>query len=176
LVERVSAIDGKIALIFLLSTESFLRGEKEIMPPEHTTAGPLLRGLLAAHRTATQVTTYPELSCYASRLTTLCQDMDSPLVWPVGEAAERLVGAAVLASEGEVRVRGWTDDIRGERVVLLAVAAVSPLSLVEVARHARAMGAGEVHACGVEVAGLMALELSEVFDDRRVLDRQLLPA
>ncbi len=82
-----------------------------------------------------------------------------------------LAGAAVLASEGEMRVRGWTDDIRGERILLAPVAAVTPLGLVEAAEHAHAMGASEVHACGIEVAGLDAPELSAVFDSRDVLRR-----
>jgi hypothetical protein len=99
-------------------------------------------------------------------LAALCEDMGSPLVWPVGEAAERLAGAAVLASEGDTRVRGWTDDVRGERVLLATVAAVSPLGLIAAAEHARAMGAAEVHACGIEVAGLDAPELAGVFDSR----------
>jgi hypothetical protein len=115
-----------------------------------------LAALLAAHRTAEQITAYPELHSYASRLAVLCKDMDSPLVWPVGEAAERLAGAAVLESEGGIRVRGWTDDITEERVMLVTVAAVTPLALVQAADHARSMGAVEVHACGVVVAGLDA--------------------
>jgi len=102
--------------------------------------------------------------------------MGSPLVWPVGEAAERLTGAAVLASEGEVRARGWADDVGGERVLLATVAAVTPLSLVEAAHHARAMGAVEVHAWGVEVAGLEVSELEGVFDGCGFLGRELIAA
>lgn len=133
---------------------------------KHMTVGPLLANLVAVHRTAERVTSYPELSSYASSLVALCEDMGSPVVWPVGDAAERLAGAAVLVSEGEVRVRGWADDVRGERVLLATVAAVTPLGLVEAAKQARAMGASEVHAVGVEVAGLDAPELGAVFDGR----------
>jgi hypothetical protein len=136
---------------------------------EDTTAGPLLTNLISAHRTAERVTAYPELYSYASSLVALCEDMGSPVVWPVGDAAERLAGAAVLASEGEVRVRGWTDDVRGERVLLATVAAVTPLGLVEAAKQARAMGASEVHAFGIDVPGLDAPELSVVFDSHGVL-------
>jgi hypothetical protein len=132
-----------------------------------------LTNLISAHRTAERVTAYPDLHRYASSLVALCEDMDSPLVWPVGNAAERLAGAAVLASEGDVRVRGWADDVRREHVLLVTVAAVSPLGLVEAARQARAMGASEVHAVGIEVAGLDAPELSAVLDGRGPLATQL---
>jgi hypothetical protein len=134
------------------------------MLEEPTTVGPLLANLFSAHKAAERVTSYPELSSYASALAVLCEDMGSPVVWPVGDPAERLVGAAVLASEGEVRVRGWADDVRGERVLLAAVAAVTPLGLIEAAKQARAMGASEVHAVGIEVAGLDAPELRTVFE------------
>jgi phosphoribosylpyrophosphate synthetase len=140
---------------------------------EHTTAGPLLSNLLSAHRAAERATTYQELSSHAASLAMLCDEMGSPVVWPVGAAAERLAGASVLASEGDVRVRGWTDDIRGESVLLVSVAAVTPLSMVEAAKHARAMGAFEVHACGIEVAGLEMPELSTVFDSCAVLSREV---
>jgi hypothetical protein len=143
---------------------------------EHTTAGPLLSNLVSAHRAAERATAYPELSAYASSLAALCEDMGSPLVWPVDEAAQRLAGAAVLTSQGELRLRGWTDEIRGERVLLTCVAAVSPLGLIEAARHARTLGAIEVHACGIEVTGFDSPELHDVFDSRDVLTRQLIAA
>jgi hypothetical protein len=141
--------------------------------PTDVRAGPLLTNLVAAHKAAERAIAYPELPHYAASLADLCDDMGSPLVWPVGEAAERLAGAAVLVSEGETRVRGWTDDLRGERALLVAVAAVSPLGLIEAARHARALGAYEVHACSIDVAGLDAPELRAVFDSRDTLSPRL---
>lgn len=167
---------------FLLIVEQLARKEKEIKSSEHTSvtaaAGPLLTALIAAHRTAEQITAYPQLSSYASRLAALCEDMGSPLVWPVGEAAERLAGAAVLESEGEVRVRGWTDDITGERVLLITVAAVTPFALVQAAYHARSMGAVEVHACGAVVAGLdaEALGIYDSYAELTVFEPALMPA
>jgi hypothetical protein len=162
----VSAMAGKMMPLSLLPVGSLWK-EKEIDQEQTTTAGPLLTNLLAAHRTARRVTTYPALSSHASSLAALCEDLGSPLVWPVGEAAERLAGAAVLASEGEVRLRGWTDDVRGERVLLTTIAAVSPLGLIEAAKHARSMGAIEVHACGIEVAGMEGA--SQPFDSYSTL-------
>jgi hypothetical protein len=137
--------------------------------------GPLLAALMQAQQADEEALAYPRLEALAVSLCDHCDELHSPLVWPVGAAAERLVGASVLTSEGSIRVRGWRDDLRGERVLLATVTAVTPLSLVEAAKHARAMGAIEVHVCGVSVSGLSA-ELSDVFDSRRVLGEELVPA
>jgi hypothetical protein len=139
-------------------------------------AGPLLGNLVRAHEQAEAVTSYPSLAALADALADRCRELDAPLVWPVGGAAERVAGAAVLSSEGEVRVRGWVDGVAGETVLLVAVAHVSPLELVAAAGHATAMGADQVHACGVEVAGLNADELGPVFESRSELEPALLPA
>lgn len=131
--------------------------------------GPLLANLARAHQQAEAITAYRELIGHASALAARCEDLGQPLVWPVGEAAQRVAGAAVLASEGDVRLRGWTSPTRDERILIVGVAAVSPIQLVQAAEHARAMGAAEVHACAIEVAGLDAPELGDVFDSRETL-------
>jgi hypothetical protein len=141
--------------------------------PDETNAGPALRHLIEIQRANEDATTFPRIAALAAALIDLSDDLGAPLVWPVGEAAQRLAGASVLKSEGEIRVRGWTDDIRGERVLLMTVAAVSPLELVEAAKHARALGASEVHACGADVAGLDSPELHDVFDSRDLLACEL---
>jgi hypothetical protein len=139
-------------------------------------AGPLLGNLIRAHKQAEAVTSYPSLTALADALADRCEELDAPLVWPVGGAAERVAGAAVLSSEGEIRVRGWVEGVAGEKVLLVAVAHVSPLEMVAAAGHARAMGADQVHACGVDVAGLNADELDPVFDSRSELVPALAPA
>jgi hypothetical protein len=50
---------------------------------------------------------------------------------------------------GDVRTRGWTDELNGHRVLLLAVADVTLHALQQAARHARELGAVEVHGCRV---------------------------
>jgi hypothetical protein len=137
--------------------------------PEASGAGPALRTLIETQRANEEATAFPRIAALARALGELSEALGAPLVWPVGEAADRLAGAAVLASAGEMRVRGWTDDIRGERVLLATVAAVTPLGLVEAAKHARALGASEVHACGLEVPGLDSPDLHDVFDSRGLL-------
>jgi hypothetical protein len=149
---------------------------RESKQMEISFSGPLLDNLVDAHRRAEAATAYPELAGYATALADRCEELDSPLVWPVGEPAERLAGAAVLASEGRIRLRGWSDHVAGERVLVIAVAHVSPLEMVQAADHARAIGADEVHACGAGVAGLGVPELATVFDSRAELTPDLVPA
>src|SRR4051794_40041469 len=111
--------------------------------------GPLLREVLDAQRTAERlVGSYAHLRDSAEALAQHCELLSSPLVWPVGDPAERLAGAAVVVSEGRVRVRGWTDHLLGERVLLVAVVATTPLALLHAAQHSRRLGVAEVHACG----------------------------
>lgn len=142
---------------------------------ELSCAGPLLSNLIRAHEQAEAATAYPGLSTLADALVERCEELDSPLVWPVGGAAERIAGAAVLSSQGEVRVRGWVDGVAGETVLLVAVAHVSPLEMVAAARNASAMGADQVHACGIGISGLYADELDPLFDSRSELVPALAP-
>jgi hypothetical protein len=115
------------------------------------TVGPLLEGVLEAQREDAEATAFPRVESYCAALEALCEELGSPVVWPVGPAAERLAGAAVIWSRGRIRVRDWSSATKGDRVLLLAVAAVSPLPINTAAEHARALGAAEVRACGVAV-------------------------
>ena len=112
--------------------------------------GPLLAGIVRSQREAeTIVGNHETLSVAATAVVEYLRNLRSPLVWPVGEAADRLVGAASLVAAGTLRQRGWTDDLRGERVVVLAVADATSLALQQAARHARQLGAVEVHGCRI---------------------------
>lgn len=121
-----------------------------VQPP---VIGPMLGRVIGAQRTSEQIVAYPTLIEAAAALVHHCDDLDWPLVWPTSAAAERLVGAAVLVGEGRVRARGWTDDVQGENVLVVEVAAVTPMSMIQAANHARALGAAEVRGCGIEVGG-----------------------
>jgi hypothetical protein len=116
--------------------------------------GPALGELLEAQQEEDDALAYPHLIAYAAALSELCRQLRSPMVWPVGSAAERLAGAALVESRGGVRLRGWNDDLSGERVLLLAGAAVSPLGLYAGAEQARCFGAREVMATGIRVDGV----------------------
>jgi hypothetical protein len=115
--------------------------------------GPMLDRVIGAQRTSEEIVSYPQLLEVATALVHHCDNLDWPLVWPTGPAAERLVGAAVLVGEGRMRARGWTDAVQGDSILVVEVGAVSPLSMIRAARHARALGAAEVRGCGIGVLG-----------------------
>lgn len=131
---------------------------------EQGTIGPLLGELIAKHQEKERALCFPELRALATAVGKCCRDLNSPLLWPIDDASERLAGAATLAAAGELRLRGWTNDVQGERVLLLAIAETTPLSLVKGATHARSLGAVEVHACALQVVGFDSPDLTGIFD------------
>jgi len=125
--------------------------------------GPALGELLEAQQEEDDALAYPRLIRYAAALGELCRRLRSPMVWPVGAAAERLAGAAVVESRGGIRLRGWHDDLSGERVLLLAGAAVTPLGLYAAAEQARCFGVREVMATGIRVGGVHTSDSIDAF-------------
>lgn len=119
-------------------------------PSEARAHGPLLRTVLAAQGQDERASSYPWLRELADALVNHSRGLDHPLLWPIGDAAERLTGAAVLLGEGDVRARGWTDVLSGEAVLLIGSTFVTPMPIREAAERAQTLGAGEVHACVVE--------------------------
>jgi hypothetical protein len=131
--------------------------EKENCDACHVIAidvGPGLAAVLAAQRLDEEAVDYPAIGGYAGALARLCSTIDDPCVWPVGAAAERLAGAALVFGCGRMRVRGWSSDLAGQRVLLVTVAATTPLPLFVAAEQALSLGAREVLACGVHVQGI----------------------
>ncbi len=126
-------------------------------PSRDVSTGPLLDGLLTAQRRDEEATSHPLLAEYARRVVALSRRLGNPVLWPVGPAAERLAGAAVLAGEGAVRVRGWS-GAPAARVLLLATVATSPIELVGAGSHARALNAASVHACAIDVEGIETVD------------------
>jgi hypothetical protein len=114
--------------------------------------GPLLTGLLAAQDRDAEAVAYPAIEQIAEALVARAQDLHA-VVWPVGRAAERVAGAAILLVEGDLAVGAWNSRLDGERVLLFTVSGTTPLSLAAAAAQVRSMGATEVHACGVHVVG-----------------------
>jgi hypothetical protein len=115
-------------------------------------AGPLLQKLLEAQRMDEATVAYPSIESIAESLATRAHDL-AAVVWPVGAAAERVAGAATVLAEGAIEVAAWNRRLDGECVLLFAVSGATPLSLAAAAAQVRSMGAAEVHACGVGVAG-----------------------
>ena len=113
--------------------------------------GPVLTELLEAQREEDVALEHPAMAGYAAALAAVCEELGSPIVWPVGSAAERLAGAAVVQSQGAVRLRGWNDDLSGERVLLLAGVALGTLGLHAIAEQARRLGALDIVAAGIRI-------------------------
>lgn len=133
--------------------------------PDVAAVGPLLKQVLGAQRAAERIVgDRVALRRGAELIMERWHDLGAPILWPVGEAAERLAGAVVLAGASEIRLRGWTDDVRGQPVLLFAVADVATLALQNAARHARHLGATEVHACAVDLADSPGLGGNAAFD------------
>jgi len=117
--------------------------------------GPGLSQLLSAQRREDALIASPQLELYAQALVDTCRRIGGqPVVWPTSRASERLAGAASLLGGRAFRVRGSCGDVSGERVVVVAVTALTPLPLLTAAHHASALGAREVFAAGVEIDGL----------------------
>lgn len=116
-------------------------------------AGPLLREVLRAQRSEERAVDYPEIVSVASALVDRAGHLGNVTVWPVGAAAERIAGAAVVLARGGLHVATWNTRLVGQRVLLFTVVGVTPMALSDAARHVRQLGATEVHACGVAVAG-----------------------
>jgi hypothetical protein len=113
-----------------------------------------LAALLGAQDVEVAATQFPAIEAHAAALVTLGQRLGDPVIWPIGAAAERIAGAATLISAGGVRLREWNTTVRGQRVLIFVVVALTPLSLFAGARQALNMGAVAVDACGLRVDGL----------------------
>lgn len=122
-----------------------------------SSAGPLLRSLLDAQRHDEEASGWPLLEGCAAGLVALSQRLNRPITWPVGDSAQRLLGAAALLSRGELRPYNWSTDVRGQNVLLVTVVAVTPLALLVDAERAKKLGAATIYACGVDVQGTEAL-------------------
>ncbi len=112
-----------------------------------------LAALLGAQEAEAEAIRFPALEKHASALIALDRELGDPVVWPVGAAAERIAGAATLLSGGRIRVREWNSEVRGERVLVFAVVALTPLSIFAAAQQALNMGADAVQACGLRIEG-----------------------
>ena len=129
------------------------------------TAGPLLSRLLEAQAVEAEAVGYPALSTCAAQVVGRAREIADCLVWPVGAAAERVAGAATMASKGDVEMATWNSEVEGRRVLVILVAGVSTLSLEGAIAQLRRRGAIEVHGCGVAVAGASELDALDSYTE-----------
>jgi hypothetical protein len=116
-------------------------------------AGPLLEGVLEAQRLEGEVVGHSQIGVVADAVIHRATELRNCLVWPVGAAAERVAGVVTARAREAVDVGSWNTPVEGRHILLVAVAAVSPLTLEAAADQLRSRGAAEVHGCGVHVRG-----------------------
>jgi hypothetical protein len=117
-------------------------------------AGPLLARLVEAQRLEQEVVGYEQIEAIADAVAQQAAQLRNSLVWPVGLAAERVAGVVTARTRGAVAVGAWNTPVEGRRVLLFAVAALTPLALDTTAQQLRSRGAAEVHACAVYLDGV----------------------
>jgi hypothetical protein len=115
------------------------------------TAGPLLSELLNAQSLEAQIVDFPQIEAAADAVMHRAVDLGDCLVWPVGAAAERVAGVVTARGRGAIDVGSWNTPVQGRRLLLVLIAAVSPLELNGAAEQLRLRGAAEIHACGIDV-------------------------
>lgn len=133
-----------------------------VSPLQH---GPLLKGLIGAQHESEAAVSYPDITRWAHALVSLSTELGDPLLMPVAGPAERLVGAAIAAARGRLRVRSLGGTLDGEHVLLVEAVAVTPLQLLQSARHARFLGATQVAACAVHLHSRGGIEDVDGFFD-----------
>jgi hypothetical protein len=114
-------------------------------------AGPLLSRLLDAQRKEEALVAYPAIEAIADAAISVAEGIDGCLVWPITAAAERVAGVVAVRSRGAVDIGTWNTPVAGRAIVLLGVAAATPLGLEMAAEQLRRRGAAEVHACAFEL-------------------------
>lgn len=114
-------------------------------------SGPLMDALVSAQVRDAACTRHPRISSIGRALIALVHELGDPLVWPAGSPAERVIGAAVILSEGKIEARDWSSSIDGRDVLIFATHLVSALPLELAAEQARRLGAGRVFACALDV-------------------------
>ena len=132
--------------------------------------GTLLAQVLWAQERDEQATSFPLISDFAQRIIAVAHNYKLSILWPVGNAAERLVGAATVLGGGSVRARGWSTSLPNQSVLLVGTHATAPHELLVAAAHARAMGATAVHACAIDIDGIEAVSEGQLDSYRPLAD------
>jgi hypothetical protein len=114
-------------------------------------AGPLLQELLDVHEADRQALEYPAVSQWVDALVAASAARGGPVLWPAGAGAERLAGAAVLASAGRVRIWSGHDRVDGQHVAVLALHMVGPTTVAAGVDAARAAGATRIDIIAISV-------------------------
>jgi hypothetical protein len=128
--------------------------------------GPLLQETLNAEARASAAVRYPSIEWTAQAIAGLASRLANPILWPVGDEGQRLVGAVELVGNGRFDALTWGTDVTGRVVLLVAPVGVSSLGIATTVDYAWRLGACEVHGCALDTvigtaAGLTTFTLLE---------------
>jgi phosphoribosylpyrophosphate synthetase len=98
--------------------------------------------------------THDSLERVAHRVIRMAASLSHPIVVPVGDSAQRVLGAVTLLSRGCVEASTWARHVDGREVLLVGTVAATPIEFETVATVLRRQGAAEVHACALHIDAL----------------------
>lgn len=116
------------------------------------TQGPLLQEIMGAEARAAQIVCYPSILWSGQAIIDLARKLSRPVLWPVGDEGQRLVGAVEVLAQGRYETYTWGTSVNDRVVLLISPVGVSDLSIATAADYAWRYGAREVHGCGLDVA------------------------
>ena len=111
----------------------------------------LLEQLTAAQRTAALALSAAHIEHVAEELNAYAHELSFPVLVPVSEMAERLVGAALACTHAPIEAVSDTAAPKGRRVLLVEAAAVTDLHLARCADVMERQGAHVVGSFAIEV-------------------------
>ena len=114
--------------------------------------GPLLQETLDAEARASAAVRYPSIEWASLAIVGLASRLANPILWPVGDEGQRLVGAVELVGRGSFDALSWGTNVTGRVVLLIAPVGVSSLGIASTVDYAWRLGACEVHGCAFDTA------------------------
>ncbi|NYD40041.1 hypothetical protein [Nocardioides panaciterrulae] len=123
----------------------------------------LLEGLLRAQDRDNEVVGYAQIQRHAEHVIDWASRLTNPVLMPVGDAAQRLLGAVSLMAQGSIDIPVWTDRLDGRDVLLVGTVVASLIEFEAAAINARRRGATHIHGCAIEVAGHTSSSMLDSF-------------
>ncbi|NNG38066.1 hypothetical protein HJ588_02095 [Flexivirga sp. ID2601S] len=112
---------------------------------------PMLNRLFELQQADDAAIGHESLDRIARRVLQLAEAFENPLVVPVGDSAQRVLGAITLISRGTVEVSTWTCRVASREVLLVGTVAATTIEFETVAGILRSRGASGIYACALHV-------------------------
>lgn len=125
---------------------------------------PVFNRLLELQQADDAAVGHESLERIARHVLQLTRSFENPVVMPVGESAQRVIGAITLISQGTVEVDTSTSQVARRDVLLVGTVAATTIEFETVAKILRNRGADHIHACAVHVDLLSPLQNVDTFD------------